>query len=292
MPKFTLLYFNKQFPDDQACRKFLEQELWNNVPTCPYCGNQQKIYRYKNGKLFKCAHCQKQFQVTTGTIYEGSNIPLQKWLLTFYLLSASKKGISSCELAKIIGVTQCTAWHLLHKIRLSHCHAVEKQLQGIVECDETYVGGRHKGKRGRGAEKSAVFGAVERKGNITVTPVENAKRKTLDPIIRRKVTPGSCIMSDEWPAYNKLRDDYTHKVVKHKRKEYVRGLVHTNTIEGAWSHLKRTLLGTYHRPSKKHLGKYCAEFEFNYNTRDNLPETKFRKIVHRNNIRVKYADIV
>ena len=99
-------------------------------------------------------------------------------------------------------------------------------------------------------------------------------------------------MSDEWPAYNKLRDDYTHEVVKHKRKEYVRGQVHTNTIEGAWSHLKRTLLGTYHRPSKKHLGKYCAEFEFNYNTRNNLPETKFRKIVRRNNICVKYADIV
>ena len=292
MQKFSLFYFHKFIPDDQACRRLLEQRFWNNVPTCPYCGNKQKIYRYKNGKLFKCAHCQKQFQVTTGTIYEKSNIPLQKWLLTFYVLSASKKGISSCELAKIIGVTQKSAWYLLQKIRFMHCHAEKKQLQNICECDETYIGGRHKGKRGRGTDKAPVFGIVERKGAIAITPVANTKRKTLDPIIRKRVKPGSQIMSDEWPAYRKLHDVYAHEIVKHKRKEYARGVVHTNTIEGAWSHLKRTLLGTYHRPSKKHLDKYCAEFEFNYNTRDSLPETKFQTIIQRNNIRVKYADVV
>ncbi len=150
---YNLFYFFKQFPDEDACRKYLEKRRWGNAPVCPHCGNAQKIYRYKNGKTFKCAHCGKQFKVTTGTIYENSNIPLQKWFLTFYLISLSKKGISSIELSKAIGVTQKSAWYLLHKIRymLEHRNS-DNQLRGTVEVDETYVGGKKKGKRGRGSE--------------------------------------------------------------------------------------------------------------------------------------------
>lgn len=263
---YNLFYFFKQFPDEDACRKYLEKRRWGDVPVCPHCGNAQKVYRYKNGRTFKCAHCGRQFKVTTGTIYENSNIPLQKWFLTYYLISLSKKGISSIELSKAIGVTQKSAWYLLHKIRYMFEHRnSDNQLRGTVEVDETYVGGKKKGKRGRGSEnKTPVFGAVQRKGRLSITPVENTK----------------------------LDKDYKHSVVKHKHKEYVRGDVHTNTIEGAWSHLKRSMMGTYHRPSKEHLSKYCAEFEFTYNTRNKTPMAKFNQIIDKNLIRVGYADIV
>ena len=289
----NLFYFFKQFPDEDSCRKYLEKRRWGNTPTCPHCGNAQKIYRYKNGKTFKCAHCKKQFSVKTGTIYENSNIPVQKWFLTFYLISLSKKGISSIELSKTIGVTQKSAWYLLHKVRymLEHRNS-DNQLRGTVEVDETYVGGKKKGKRGRGSEnKTPVFGAVQRGGRLSITPVPNAKRKTLEPIIHKRVKKGTHINSDEWWAYTKLCSDYAHDVVNHRRKEYVRGKVHTNTIEGAWSHLKRSIMGTYHRPSREHLSKYCAEFEYNYNTRKNSPEIKFKKIIDKNLIRVSYRTI-
>jgi transposase-like protein len=289
-----LFYFFKQFPDEAACRKFLEERRWGNTPECPHCGNKQKIYRYKDDKLFKCAQCNKQFKVTTGTIYENSNIPLQKWFLTFYLSALTKKGISSIELSKIIGVTQKTAWYLLQKIRtMLEQQDSKNQLRGTVEIDETYVGGKKKwGKRGRGSEnKTPVFGAVQRKGRLVITPVENVKRKTLVPIIHDRVKKGSHINSDEWRAYTKLCENYIHDVVNHASKEYVRDDVHTNTIEGAWSHLKRIIVGIYHRPSKEHLSKYCAEFQFNYNTRNDSPDKKFRKYIDKNLISVSYNDI-
>ena len=277
----SLFYFFKRFPDEESCRKYLEERRWGGVPVCPHCGNAQKIYHYKNGKTFKCAHCKKQFSVKTGTVYENSNIPLLKWFTTFYLISLSKKGISSVELAKTIGVTQKSAWYLLHKVRyMKKNHVSSNLLSGIVEVDETYYGGRKRGKRGRGSEnKTPILGLVQRGGRLSITPVKDTKRKTLEPIIHQRVKMGSHIMSDEWWAYAKLDKDYKHNVVNHGRGEYVSGRTYTNTIEGAWSHLKRSIMGTYHRPSKKHLDKYCAEFEFNYNTRENPPEIKFRKIL-------------
>ena len=291
---YNLFYFFNKFPDENACRKYLEQRRWGDTLVCPYCGNSHKIYRYKNGRTFKCSHCKRQFNVTTGTIYQNSNIPLQKWFLTFYLISLSKKGISSVELAKTIGVTQKTAWYLLHKVRYMLEHNKSgNQLQGVVEVDETYVGGKHKGKRGRSTlTKTPVFGAVQRRGRLFITPVPNAKRKTSEPIIRSRVREGTHIMSDEWWAYTKLGDTYSHSVVKHKENEYVRGDIYTNTIEGAWSHLKRSMMGTYHRPSRKHLSKYCAEFEFTYNTRNYSPLAIFNNIIDKNLIRVGYSEIV
>lgn len=197
----------------------------------------------------------------------------------FLFNSSLQKGISSIELSKAIGVTQKSAWYLLHKIRNAMEHRnSDNLLHGTVEVDETYVGGKKKGKRGRGSEnKTPVFGAVQRGGRLSITPVPNARRKTLEPIIHKRVKKGTHINSDEWWAYTKLCSDYVHDVVNHGRKEYVRGKIHTNTIEGAWSHLKRSIMGTYHRPSREHLSKYCAEFEFTYNTRNNPPEIKFRK---------------
>ena len=288
-----LTAFFKKFPDESACRQYLEQRLWNGKPVCPHCKNDEKIYRYKNGKLFKCSSCKKQFQVTTNTIYEFSNLPLQKWFLAFYLISTHKKGISSIQLSKFLGITQKSAWYLAHKIRYMLLYnTTQKPLKNIIECDETYVGGKYRGKRGRGSEnKTPVFGMLQRNGELMIQPVENTKRKTIEPIIYQHVKIGSHIMTDEWWAYSKLSVNFIHEIVQHGVREYVRGNVHVNSLEGAWSLLKRSFRGVYHRPSKKHLDKYCAEFQFKYNTRNETEQTRFNKALNKSKIRIKQKTI-
>lgn len=288
-----LTRFFRLFPDEASCRKYLETIIWKDgEPICPHCGNKQKIYRYKNNRTFKCASCNRQFQVTTNTVYEGSNLPLQKWFLAFYLISSYKKGISSVQLAKSLGITQKSAWFLAHKIRHMLSTDENKPLKKTVECDETYVGGRKKGKRGRGSEnKTPVFGMLQRKGRLIIMPVEDTKRKTLEPLIYKNVKKGSHIMTDEWHAYKKLYLNYKHEVVTHGRKEYARGMVHVNTLEGAWSLLKRSFKGTYHRPSKKYLDKYCAEFQFKYNTQKETEYSRFNRAITKSNRRVKNAEV-
>lgn len=287
-----IAFFNK-FPDEQSCRNYLESKLWKNGPVCPHCNHTKKIYRFKNGRLFKCAKCTKQFQVTTNTIYENSNLPLRKWFLAFYLISTNKKGISSIQLSKALGITQKSAWYLAHKIRYMLLHnTTTKPLKNVVECDETYIGGRKKGKRGRGSEnKTPVFGMLQRGGQLIIMPVPNTKRKTLEPLILHNVKKGSKVMTDEWFAYRKLGDNYIHGVVNHGTKEYVNGDKHVNSLEGAWSLLKRSIRGIYHRPSREYLDKYCAEFEFKYNTRHDAELTRFKRAVKKSNIRIKHKDI-
>lgn len=285
--------FFELFPDEKACRTFLENKLWKNGPLCPHCGYMDKIYRYKDGKLFKCAACQRQFQVTTNTIFEKSNLPLRKWFLAYYLISTNKKGISSIQLAKALGITQKSAWYLAHKIRYMWLQDSVTKLSKVVECDETYVGGKMKGgKRGRGSEnKTPVFGMLQRKGQLIITPVPDTKRRTIEPIIRKTVQRGTEVMTDEWWAYKTLYKWYLHGVVNHKRKEYVRGNIHVNSLEGAWSLLKRSLRGIYHRPSKQHLDKYCAEFQFKYNTRKDTEMGRFQKAITQKKQPIKNRDI-
>lgn len=240
--------------------------------------------------------CGKRFQVTTGTIYQKSKIALRKWMLASYLLAVSKKSISSIELSKALGITQKSAWYLLHKIRYAMKNAESKQLQGVVEVDETYCGPRkprYRGsKRGRGTDKAPVFGALQRKGDVFITTVPDTKRKTLEPIIREQIEKGSTIYSDEYGVYRRLYKDYDHHTVNHGIKEYARGSIHVNSLEGTWRHFKSVLMGTYHRPSKQHLDKYCAEFSQNYNTRNDTVEARFQKAIHLTNLRVTYKDIV
>jgi transposase-like protein len=287
-----LTTFFQKFPDEMACRQYLEQKLWKNGCVCPHC-KCDKTYRYKDGKLHKCSGCLKQFQVTTNTIYAQSNLPLQKWFLAFYLIATHKKGISSIQLSKALGITQKSAWYLAHKIRYMLLHnTVMKPLKDIVECDETYVGGKMRGKRGRGStNKTPVFGMLQRGGNLIIMPVENAKRVTIEPLIYKHVKIGTKIMTDEWWAYTKLSRSYKHEVVQHGVKEYVRGNVHVNSLEGAWSLLKRSIRGIYHRPSKKHLAKYCAEFQFKYNTRKDSEQIRFDKLLSKSKGKIKPAQI-
>ncbi|WP_291909078.1 IS1595 family transposase [Chitinophaga sp. CB10] len=292
--KFTsLIEFLERFKDDDDCREYLVQMRWRGVPECPHC-KSKKVYEYQSRPIYKCRDCNKQFRVTTGTIFESSNLPLRKWFLAMYLLSSNKKGISSMQLARELKITQKSAWYLAHKIReMLNNKAALKKLRGVVEVDETYVGGKRRGsKRGRGAEhKTPVFGMLERNGTLRIMPVEKVNGKTLKGLISGNVVRGTTIMSYEFKAYNGLSKFYIHKVVQHGIKEYVNGDAHVNSLEGAWSLLKRSIRGIYHRPSRKYLDNYWGEFEFRYNTRKKCIEMRFTELMKCSKIRLKHIDI-
>ena len=282
-----------RFSTDEACREYLVNKFWKNGPVCPYCKNTDKIYVYKSRPhLHKCSDCKKQFSITTATIFADSNLPLHKIFLAYYLISINKKGISSTQLGRLLGISQKAAWYLAHKIRGGLKRTAKTKLTETVEVDETYVGGKHRGKRGRGSQnKTPVFGMLERYGELIIMPVPDTKRKTLEPIILLNVKKGSYIMSDEWWAYTKLYRKYKHDFIKHGEKEYVRGNVHVNSLEGAWSLLKRSIRGVYHRPSRKHLARYCDEFAFKYNTRKDTDFVRFEKAIACSKTQVKQKQI-
>jgi transposase-like protein len=293
----NLMDFYKRFPDEKSCREYLKNERFpDGKMACPKCGSTDKIYPMADGKRYKCGNkgCFHIFTITVGTIFEASHIPLQKWFLAMYIVSAHKKGISSLQLHRDLGVTQKTAWFMLHRIRYMLSNGLPKEmLDGTVEVDETYVGGKHKGRRGRGSEnKTPVFGMVERQGDLRAMPVENVKRATLEPIIEDNIVEGSTVITDELRSYDKLSDEYNHETVNHGAGEYVRGDVYTNTVEGFWSLLKRGIVGIYHYVSSQHLHRYCDEFEYRYNTRKVQDGERFHQVFAKCEGRLKYATLI
>ncbi len=266
-----------QMKEDEA-RNLLEEIRWPNGKVCVHCGGTKHIYPIE-GKtarpgLYECGDCKKQFTVTVGTVMHRSRIPLRKWVLAFYSICAHKKGVSALQLQRDLGLgSYKTAWHMAHRIRLAmQEEPFASLLKGTVEADETYVGGKTRGgKRGRGAEKKTpVIALVERKGRVKSKPVDHVDAKHLKGEIRESVHPSSRIMTDDWPAYRGIGESFElgHHVIRHSLKKYVRGDVYTNTAESFFALLKRGVHGTFHHVSKKHLGRYCDEFSFRWNTRD------------------------
>ncbi|HUD06603.1 MAG TPA: IS1595 family transposase [Candidatus Saccharimonadales bacterium] len=293
----SLIDFYKKFPNEQACRDFLQKARWNDNVTCPKCGVVGgKIYKLKDTRLLKCATCRLPFSVKVGTVFEDSAIPLQSWFLAVYLCTSLKKGISSVQLAKYLGVTQKSAWHMLHRIRHNVNSSVDsKPLDGIVEIDETYIGGKNPGVRGAKFDKAIVFGAVERGGRAKLTHVPTAGVRVLLPAIAKSISPKATIYSDQLGAYRTLsRRGYTHESINHSELEFARGRVHTNTIEGGvWDHLKLGLKAIYMGVSPKHLGKYCDEFAYRYSTRQLTDGQRFEKwFNHANNKQLTYKNLV
>lgn len=295
----SLFAFQQQFPDEASCLAFLETQRWgeNSINRyCPHCGSL-KSYKFADGKLFKCGDCRKKFTVKVGTMFSDSHIPLQKWFYAIYLNTSLKKGISSIQLAKYLGTTQKTAWFMLQRIRYSVEKAGRSDLLGnIVEADETYVGGKkHDGMRGRGASgKTPVVGIAERKGEIRLAVTKDTTAVTLDKVITDNVKPGSTVMTDEYRPYNHVtRLGYDHKRVNHSDKNFVIGESHTNTIEGAWSHFKLSIRAIYIGVSPKHLQKYCAEYEYRYNTRELKDDERFGKWFGHVNVKnLRYKDLI
>lgn len=265
-----------RFHNDESARQYLEKTLWPDGPVCPKCGTINHAYETSRPGKYRCAEkeCRSDFTVTVGTVFERSKIPLHKWLLASFLLCSSKKGMSSHQLHRVIGVTYKTAWFMTHRIREAMATKPTGKLGGYgrsVEADETYWGNNDKANRGGGSHKMKIVSLVERHGEVRSFHVSRVNSKTLKPILTSQIKRDSRLMTDELNVYKGIGKEFSvHEHVRHNRKEYVRGDVTTNTVEGYFSILKRGLIGTYHHVGEQHLQRYVNEFDFRYNNRTTL----------------------
>ena len=269
--EMNLVKLIAQFGSDEKCRQRLTELRWPGGVSCPRChsGNTPKI---STRDQFWCRECDYHFSVTTGTIFHDSHLPLSKWFLAIYLMTESKKGVSALQIKRTLDIAYQTAWHLCHRIRAAMRDANCALLRGIVEVDETYVGGKVRGMgRGYRGNKAIAIGAVQREGKIRLQVIQNANKETLHQFIKDNTDPKTeAIYTDELPAYNGIADaDTRHETVNHSAEEWVCGDVHTNGIESVWSLLKRSIIGAYHKVSMKHLDAYLDELEHRFNNRKN-----------------------
>jgi transposase-like protein len=282
--------------DEKVCQNYMEEMRWGGNPVCPHC-QAEKPYRLKNGKTFRCANkeCRKNFTVTVGTVFENSKIPYSTWLAAIYLLTGRKKGCSSLQLARDLGITQKTAWFVLHRIRYIMGDPNPGPLDNIVEVDETYVGGTFanmsKGRRKKWQEagrdnKTPVMGLIERGGKAKLTVIGD---RTFKDVVRWHVSNDAVVVTDSHLGYVGLAAEFAaHESVNHSKGEYKRDIFYTNSIEGFFSLFKRTIFGTYHQVSPKHLQRYCNESTYRFNTRKIKDADRFKMAISKPNGRLTY----
>jgi len=269
--EMNLMKLIEQYDSDEACRDVLKKLRWPDGMACPRCGSTSIRNSYTR-EQFDCGSCGYQFSVTSGTIFHDSHLSLMKWFVAVYLMVESKKGISANQMKRTLNVSYKTAWYLCHRIRNAMMTEAGKQLNGIVEVDETWVGGKRKDVgHGYKGNKVIAVGAVQRDGDIVLQAIEHADRETLHNFIHSHTAPNTeAIYTDDWPAYKGIEDEDTrHETVNHSDEEWVRGNVHTNSVENVWSLLKRSIIGSYHKVSVKHLNSYLDELEWRFNNREN-----------------------
>jgi len=287
-------------PDEETCRKYLIKQRWDDKPLCPFCGCGS-YYVIDKGRRYKCSNnvCNMKYSVTTNTIFHNSKIPLNKWLMACYIVSAHKKGISSYQLAKDIGCTQRTAWFIIHRIREAMKAKQNEMLDMVVEIDETYVGAKmknkhkdvrdfaHKNNLNHAINKTGVMGYLQRKGEVKLVKMQ--PELTVKEQVFQNIKPEAIVLTDGYPGYFGLDRTYeAHLAVDHAHDEYVRGFVHTNGIEGAFSHFKRMVYGIYHQITPKHLQAYCNEFSFRFNSRELKDKARFELLLNSINCRLTY----
>lgn len=275
----SLIEMMEVFSDENKCINHFRSVRWPNGVSCPHCGSM-KVYNLSDN-THKCGEskCAMKFSVRKGTIFDDSKISLKKWFMAIYLMTSHKKGISSCQLAKDIKVTQKTAWFMLHRIREAIIVDRTVPLSGTIEIDETYVGGKEKnkhankrikGSQGAGSSKSkiVVLGMIKRGGDLRMDTIKSANTSNIKPIVEGNVCKQSVVNTDEGTQYTWMGNSYKHSVVKHAAGEYVRDMAYTNSIEGAFSHFKRSIIGIYHKASDKHIDRYLNMFTWRWNFRD------------------------
>lgn len=283
--QMTFAQWEKAFPNEDACCAYLVRHRWPDGVRCPRCGAVVTHGVSTMPNKWQCYACAPdsgyRFSHLTGTIFENTNKPLRDWFRVIHLMLSSKKGISARQIHRTLGFGSYeTAWYMCHRVRAGLANEDFRKLMGIVEVDETFVGGlaknRHKDKRGDGSGgtggsgKAVVAGAIQRKGNVVARAIDNVRASTLTEFIREAVsTKVSLLCTDQWVGYKHLHKEFPHATIDHARGQYVIGAVHTQTIEGFWSIFKRGVVGSFHKVSKKYLPLYVAEFQFRYNNRDN-----------------------
>ena len=286
----------EQFPDQKSCIAYLEEKRWKGEPACPYCGSINTAPGSDGRQQHRCYTCKISFSVTVGTIFHHTHLPLQKWFLAIMLMLNAKKGLSALQLSRDLNVNKNTAWRITMQIRKAMSQAEQRDLlTGIIEMDETYIGGKpRKGgtkgdgpdgrhKRGRGTKKAPVVGAVERDGNVTAKVAQKNKMKGrhIRAFVKDRVdTAKASLITDEHKAYLGMSKLLPHRVIKHKV-WYVDGDIHINTMEGFWVLLKRGMFGQFHSVSRRHLQHYVDEFCYRYNLRTVDPDEAFNKTIDR-----------
>ena len=274
----TLLEATKLFSDEENAWLFAVNLRWPEGITCPFCQGKEHSF-IATRKTWQCKLCGKQFSVKKASIFEGSPLPLEKWLIGMWLICNAKNGISSYELHRSLGITQKSAWFLAHRIRLAMQNGTMEKLSGEVEIDETYFGPKKVpgSKPGRGASrKTPIVGAVERGGRITVMVTDNVSQKALTPFATSNISATATVYTDEWSGYGKLSlNGFTHRTINHKTGLYVDGDIHTQNIEAFWSLLKRSIKGTYVSVEPFHLSRYLDEYSFRFNNRKGKDGDRF-----------------
>lgn len=295
----SLFELLEAFPTEESCVRYLEDLIWKDGVVSPF-DPESKVYTCAKG--YKCKNTGKIFNVRTGTIFENTKLSLRKWFMAVWLILSHKKGISSLQLSRDIRVTQKTAWFMLQRIRGCLICKNEGRLQNEVEADETFVGGKNKNrhrdkkvKRCQGRafkDKTPVLGMLERKGNVIARVIKNTSQSELTPNILEFVDRNAVLYTDEWQGYNKIDKMYYHYSIDHGKGQYGIGRIHTNTIEGFWTLLKRGYMGIYHYMSPKHLQRYVNEFVFRYNTRKISEHNRFNLLLCNIEYRITYNNLI
>lgn len=289
------------FPTEESCIEHLEKHIWKDgIPISPY-DPTSKVYKRGDG-MYRCKNTGKNFNVRIGTMFEGSKAPLRKWFVAIYLITSHKKGISSLQLAKDISVTQKTAWFMGQRIRENFKIVMDEKLEGEVELDETFVGGknknRHRNKKVKNSQgrsfkdKVPVMGMLERGGSVVCKVVRDTSYKSLTVPILRAVDRSATLFSDEWVGYKTIDKLYEHYIVDHGHGQYVDKDAYTNNLEGFWSIAKRSINGIYNHLSRKHLQRYFDEFSFRYNTRNLDEDERFNLLLCNSKHRITYQSLI
>lgn len=297
----TLIQLVTAIPDEQAAIDHFTAIRWKNGAFCPYCGSV-KVYHFSDKKTHKCGDCRQRFSIKVGTIFEGTKLPLRKWLMAIWLITSHKKGIASTQLAKDLGITQKSAWFVMHRLRAAATtKSFNAPLKGFVEADETYIGGKEtnkklskrKAKQHGGKGKAMVIGVVERDGDLRAIHVDGDRTHgAIRKFVTENVAEGSNLFTDEHAAYRHLAG-FFHYSVNHSKKEYVRdGFIHTNTLEGAWSLLKRQIYGIHHWVSPKHLQRYVSEMTWRYNRREMEEGNRLNALIAGSDGRLTYKALI